>query len=78
MQRNPAVGPSGGDPAAELDEATDVEGKVGHADLRAGSGETDGSDPSRIACLCTAKPGSMGARSREGQALPRRASSDSG
>ena len=38
MQTNPAVGPSGGDQAA------DVEGEVGHADLRAGSGETDGSD----------------------------------
>ena len=44
MQTNPAVRPSGGDPAAELDKATDVEGEVGHADLRAGSGETDGSD----------------------------------
>ena len=36
MQTNPAVGPSGGDPAAELDQAADVEGEVGHADLRAG------------------------------------------
>ena len=34
----------GGDPASELDEATDVEGEVGHADLRAGSGETDRAD----------------------------------
>ena len=44
VQTAPAVGPSGGDPGAELYQAADVEGEVGHADLRAGSGETDGSD----------------------------------
>ena len=44
MQTNPADGPSGGDPAAELDEATDVEGKVGHSDLRSRPGETDRAD----------------------------------
>ena len=44
MQTTPAVGPSGGDPGAELDQAADVEGEVGHADLRVGPGETDGSD----------------------------------
>ena len=44
MQTNPAVGPSGGDPTAELDQAADVEGEVGHANLRAGSGETDCAD----------------------------------
>ena len=44
MQTNPVVAPSGGDPASELNQATDVEGEVGHADLRAGSGETDRAD----------------------------------
>ena len=44
MQTNPVVAPSGGDPAAELHQATDVEGEVGHADLRAGSGKTDRAD----------------------------------
>ena len=44
MQTNPVVAPSGGDPAAELDQATDVEGEVGHPDLRSRPGETDRAD----------------------------------
>ena len=44
MQTTPVIRPSGGDPGAELDQAADVEGEVGHADLRVGPGETDGSD----------------------------------
>ena len=44
MQTNPVVAPSGGDPAAELHQATDVEGEVGHPDLGARPGEADGSD----------------------------------